>query len=113
MWAGVRADEWTYGPLLEASRRAGHRQRARTYGRRMLLSFKSSGLPLSPFCLASLRRSIGINGLQQLARECDVRWDDVEAALARGTQGGRQRSAVGGAGAGYGGGPAGTQAEER
>ena len=32
--ADVAADQWTYGPLLEACRRGRHRGRARTYGRR-------------------------------------------------------------------------------
>ena len=79
--AGIRPDEYTYGPILEAARRIGQRQRARSYGRRMLLD---SEIALSPFCLHSLRRSLGLSQLRALVDELPgVSWDGVEAALVR------------------------------
>ena len=56
---------------------------------------------LSPFCMASLRRSLGNKQLQSLCKECGVSWAAAEAALAeaaskagdgrqKGGQGGRQ-----------------------
>jgi pentatricopeptide repeat protein len=79
--AGVRPDEYTYGPILEAARRIGQRQRARSYGRRMLLD---SEIALSPFCLNSLRRSLGLSQLRALVDELPgVSWEGVEAALVR------------------------------
>ena len=81
--SGVRPDPYTYGPLLESCRKAGHRQRARRYGKEMLLV---KDLPLSPFCMASLRKTLGNTQLQQLCRECDVPWRDVEKVIARNAQ---------------------------
>ena len=78
--ADVRPDPYTYGPLLEACRKGGHRQRARRYGRTMLLDTE---LPLSPFCVASLRKTLGATQLAALCDDCKVPRADVEAVLAR------------------------------
>ena len=82
-------DAYTYGPLLEACRKAGHRQRARGYGRQMLKSYPK--LPLSPFCLASLRKTMGATQLQALCEECDVPWGEVEGALAKAAESAEER----------------------
>ena len=97
---GVEPDGYTYGPLLEACRRSGQRQRARSFGRTMLLSRR---MELSPFCLTSLRKSLGGRQLQQLCDECGVAWKDAEAALAEATSrtpegGGRGGGRSGGGG---------------
>jgi len=78
---GISPDQWTYGPLLEACRKAGLRQRARVFGRRMLLDRR---LPLSSFCLLSLRKTLGATQLRVLVSECNVAWEDVEATLGDG-----------------------------
>jgi len=78
---GIEANEWTYGPPLEAARRLRNPRFARSLGRQMLLG----RAPLSSFCLASLRRSLGIQGLQTLCRECDrLSHPAVKMALAKG-----------------------------
>ena len=53
------------GPLLETCRRSGQRRVARQYGQKML----QAGVPLSNFCVTSLRRSIGAAQLRSLAAE--------------------------------------------
>ena len=50
--SNIKPDEWTYGPLLEACRKNGQRQRARGYGRRMLVE-RNPSVPLSAFWCAS------------------------------------------------------------
>ena len=65
---GIAPDQWTYGPLLEACRRAGNRQRAARYGERV---FKELTPPPS-FCVTSLGRSLGAGGLAALAKRCGV-----------------------------------------
>ena len=40
-------------------------------------------LPLSPFCVASLRKTLGTTQFKQLCAECDVPWEDVEGVLRR------------------------------
>ena len=62
---GVTPDQWTFGPLLETCRRSGQRRVARQYGQKML----QAGVPLSNFCVTSLRRSIGAAQLRSLAAE--------------------------------------------
>ena len=65
---GIAPDQWTYGPLLEACRRAGNRQRAARYGER---GFKELTPPPS-FCVTSRGRSRGAGGLAALAKRCGV-----------------------------------------
>ena len=65
---GIAPHQWTYGPLLEACRRAGNRQRAARYGERV---FKELTPPPS-FCVTSLGRSLGAGGLAALAKRCGV-----------------------------------------
>ena len=78
----IRPDQWTYGPLLEASRKNGQRKRARALARRMLRERLPSE-PLSPFCIGSIKRCLGMTQLKLLVSECGVPWDDVEVALAK------------------------------
>lgn len=82
--AGVHADAYTYGPLLEACRKSGQRNRARAFGRAMLLDKQ---LPLSPFCVISLRKAVGATQLKALAQSCEVPWSEVEAVLAKSDDG--------------------------
>ena len=62
----LQPDQWTFGPMLEASRRAGEVRRARRLGKLMLLGRAF----ISPFCTISLRRTIGFAQMRGLAREC-------------------------------------------
>ena len=100
--AGVAADAYTYGPLLEACRKSGQAKRAKAIGRQMLLDEQ---LPLSPFCVLSLRRTIGEAQFKVLAKECGVRWADIKACLAKANDNDerRQASSRGGGGGAAGG----------
>ena len=87
----VEPDEWTYGPLLEACRRARQPRRARQYGERML----RAKAPLTAFCATSLRRSLGDRGLRSLAAEHGVL---DEPAVQEALREGMRRGAAFGAG---------------
>lgn len=65
---GVTPDQWTFGPLLETCRRSGQRRVAKQYGQKML----RARVPLSNFCVTSLRRSIGAGQLRSLAAEFNL-----------------------------------------
>jgi len=65
---GLRPDEYTFGPLLDACRRTGKTRLALALGRQMLLA----DIPLSTFCLSSLRRCIGATQFEELCREQGV-----------------------------------------
>ena len=64
--------------MLEACRKAGHRQRARRFGKMML---EQTALPLSPFCVSSLRKALGATNLKALCAETGVAWEAVQACL--------------------------------
>ena len=90
--SGVPPDQYTYGPLLEACRKGRKPKLARAFGKQML---SGRAYAISPFCLNSLRRSLGASQLRALCKECGAReLPVVKKFLARGppTQRGPPRS---------------------